>query len=462
MATYDIRLTKLPKTKPGFAFDKVSISGGKFISGGLSFSIGKKDKPVHIKARDDYVMQLRWIAKKYVVLYDVNERRAWLVDGVSALLHLVRASLKQEQGDDFSDYFLFNPDQLKEADASRVGKSAAIYVLTTAMNQKLPLHKNADDEYEETTAEKGEEQNKTSTSAKTKSTYYRFRNRVEEIYRLLEQIISYQSQASSEDGIAFKVRSSPREQLEGFDFMDVATDEDPFWPRVTTLRSTGKGWVDFVRDIQAITLFGKGFGELLRPLPGSPACPHWTEVPKGMDHLAASVSDLKDILDKHGSVTAGLWQLVDKIYWYSPDRLFEPCQCKENPAQKPCDRVQVLLPARSLRRLTKNWKSPMALGDQGAVIFGHSRTIPLKWTDRGEVKEGDPEDLSQSLGDINLGSGSSSLHVSEKNLPLDSTPAASSSKASQTLPSSKSSIPATGKRLRQQLNVFQHKEKMRK
>jgi hypothetical protein len=53
----------------------VSISGGKFISAGLSFSIGKKDKSIHIKARDDYIMQLKWIAKKYVVLYDVDDRR---------------------------------------------------------------------------------------------------------------------------------------------------------------------------------------------------------------------------------------------------------------------------------------------------------------------------------------------------------------------------------------------------
>jgi hypothetical protein len=75
LASYDIRSAKLPKPKPGFAFEKVSISGGKFISAGLSFSIGKKDKSIHIKARDDYIMQLKWIAKKYVVLYDVDDRR---------------------------------------------------------------------------------------------------------------------------------------------------------------------------------------------------------------------------------------------------------------------------------------------------------------------------------------------------------------------------------------------------
>jgi hypothetical protein len=50
-------------------------------------------------------------------------------------------------------------------------------------------------------------------------------------------------------------------------------------------------------------------------------------VPKDLDHLAASVSDLNDILNKWGNITATLWQLVDKIYWHSPDRLFESYQC---------------------------------------------------------------------------------------------------------------------------------------
>ena len=403
-------------------------------------------------------MQLKWIAKKYVILYDVEDKRAWLVDGVSALLHLVRASLKHEQGDDFSDTFLFRPEQLKEADGSRVGKHAAIFVLTQAMNQNLPLHRNADDEFEETSAEQGE-QSKTTRTTKSKSTHYRLRSRVEEIYHLLEQIIAYQSQASSEDGIAFKVRASPREQLEGFDFMDVATDEDPFWPRVTTLRSTGKGWVDFIREIQAITLFGRGFGELLKPAQEPAPCMWWKEVPKKTDHLTASVSDLRDILEKWGNTTEALWQLVDKIYWHNPDRLFEPCQCGTNSTGKSCDRVQVLLPAKFLHRFIRKWKSPATLGNQGAVIFGHSRTIPLRWSDRGDVKEGDPEDLAVSLSNVSIGTDDSP-QSSVKSLVLESSPASSSPGLSQTLPSSTEIGPGVGTRRRRH-SRFEALKKMR-
>ena len=323
------------------------------MSAGLFFSLGKKDKPIHIKARDDYIMHLRWISKKYVVLYDIDDLKVWLVDGVSMLLHLVHASLKHEQGGDFSDSFLFRPDQVKKANMTRVGKSAAIFVLTQAMNHNLPLHKNTDDEFEETPAEQGGAQNKITTITKLKSTHNRLRNRVEEIYHLLEYIIAYQSQVSSEDGIAFRVRASLQEQLEGFDFMDVATEEHPFWPRITTLYSTGKGWTDFVRELQAITLFGNGFGELFKPTGASAPCARWKEVPKNLNHLAASVSDLKDILDKWSNTTATLSQLVDKIYWHRPDKLLEPCQRGKGLAGKPCDRVQVLLPSKFLRRFVR-------------------------------------------------------------------------------------------------------------
>ena len=129
-------------------------------------------------------------------------------------------------------------------DTSKVGKHAAISVLMNAHNQALPLHKNTDECSEETSIE--QESQETGTTTKIKSTYYRLKDRVEQVFVLLEQMIDYQAQASSEDGIAFKIRKSPRERLEGYDFMDVATDEDPIWPRSITLKTIGTGWVDFV------------------------------------------------------------------------------------------------------------------------------------------------------------------------------------------------------------------------
>ena len=405
-ANYSIAWSQLPKTHQGCAFEKVTISGGQFVSAGASFLIGKKDNPVFVRARDDYLSQLRWISKKFVILYDVGDRRAWMVDGVSALLHLVRASLKQNQEDDFTDLFLFDPRDLVEADPGRVGKAAAIAVLTNDRNRNIRLHRGPDDSYEEETTKQG---GGIERVTKRKTTFYCFKDRVDHIYHILEQMIAHQSQVDSQDGVGFKVKTSPRRQLEGFDFMDIASDEDPLWPRVMTLASMGVGWVDFARAMHAITLFGHGFGDLFKSSSDSQICAHWNEVPKGLDYLAVCVSDVKEILKKRGCTISNPWRLVDDIRWHNPEKIFGPCKrSRKSAMQKCCDRAQVLLPSRLPSLWARNYRSPSRLEDAGAVIFGHNRKLPLRWGDSGDPEEGEPsasnENLSVSPSDSGIGS----------------------------------------------------------
>jgi hypothetical protein len=113
-----------------------------FITGGVSCVLGKKDKAVHIRGRDDYIMRLKWISKKSVVLYDVLDRRAWMVDGVTALLHLVRASLHHDKYDDFKELSLYDDNLLQEpCGPGAGGKRTSISVLTNENNISLALHK---------------------------------------------------------------------------------------------------------------------------------------------------------------------------------------------------------------------------------------------------------------------------------------------------------------------------------
>lgn len=403
-ANYSINWSGLPKPHKGCAFEKITISGGKYISAGISCAIGKKDKPVHFKAREDYMTQLKWLEKKFVVLYDLVDRRGWLVDGVSALLHLVRASLRNDIHDSFRHLFLFKQENLKEADSACTGKAAAIAVLTNTLNQNLKLYQKPEDIYEEETVQKEGNSEKVD---KTKRSFFCLKDRVDQIYHLLEQIIAHQSQVNSEDGVGFRMKYTPRRQLEGFDFMDIASDEDPFWPRVTTLRATGAGWVDFARALHAITLFGEGFGELIKAHDESQLCSSWSEVPKGMDFLAVCNSDLGEILRKRGNNRGTIWRLVDDIYWHQPGQSFALCQCAETKSSKICcDRVQVLLPARFPRLWSRKFCSPPELPSSGAVIFGHSWKFPLLWGDHGEPEEGEPaeDSLSDSFNDSALGS----------------------------------------------------------
>jgi len=77
-ARYNIGRTGLPRPHAGCLLEKISISGGKIITGGATFAVGVKDTPIHL-TRNGYIPNLKWIATKYVVLWDTADRRGWLV-----------------------------------------------------------------------------------------------------------------------------------------------------------------------------------------------------------------------------------------------------------------------------------------------------------------------------------------------------------------------------------------------
>jgi hypothetical protein len=129
--------------------------------------MGHREKPVHV-SRDGYVPKLKWISKKFVVLWDEEDKRGWLVNGTSALLHLLRASLEHNRTDKFKSAFLFKSEEMKEASIPYTADSA-IDVLLNPKNMKLEIY-----------PEKGE-------------MYLRLEDRVEHFYNILEKIIDHQA-----------------------------------------------------------------------------------------------------------------------------------------------------------------------------------------------------------------------------------------------------------------------------
>lgn len=333
-ADYDIGWSGLKTPYHGDRLSRKTVGRG-LRAGSENFHFGLKDLPKR-HVGDQYFKQLMWIAGKFVVLFDVKDGRAWMFDGASSLLHLVRASLRFSQQDDFSDQFLFKSDTMEEAPPNKTGKAAAIWVLTNETNKTIKL-------YDPTEC---------------------LKDRIEDILFTLEEIASYQEQAESGD--------VPPHQLEGFDFNAVAMAEERIKPRITELPAKGRGWVDFTKAIHAMNLFGSGFGELIRPTLNQKACSFWDRVPKAENHLAASVSDIMRIQQREGSTKGGLSRLVDNIYWHKPDQIFEACVCVSENAERHSDRVQILIPRGNLEVDDTALQSPGSLAPDGAVIFGHN------------------------------------------------------------------------------------------
>jgi hypothetical protein len=148
-ARYNIDGTGLPRPHAGCILEKVSISGGKIIIGGVTSAVAVKDIPLHL-TRNGYIPKLRWIATKYVVLWDEADKRGWLVNGISALLHLVRASLKHYSTDDFS--FAFQFDSSKMHDTTEHKPNSAHKVLANDNNKELEIYPGRSERFEEVEA----------------------------------------------------------------------------------------------------------------------------------------------------------------------------------------------------------------------------------------------------------------------------------------------------------------------
>lgn len=328
------------------------------------------------------------------------------MNGTSALLHLVRASLEHWSQDDFKASFCFDPSKMVNYPQYK-GNSAS-RVLSDPDNRSLVIYQGKTEICEEEeTRYKGKEK-EDSRAEKKKRGYYLFEDLVELRFTALEQIIDHQEHLAGKNGMNLKVRI--RKHLEGWDFAEIAKDDSPR-PHVATLRALGYGWVDFIRSIGAVTLFGTGFGDIIQPQGVRLLCQNWKQVPAYQYYLAVTTYDLQNIMDTFGDSDTD--RPVLNLAWHSPDALAAAwqCQCQEHEqsgrvfelSEGHRSPVQVFAPTRS--RLILPLRGPGELYPNGAVIFGHHFAWKYRWRDAGNegVEEGLPTDSTQPASRLQRG-----------------------------------------------------------
>jgi hypothetical protein len=428
------------------SIDRLTLSGGYYITASSSIAIGRHQKPTRGLPQTVYQKQLDWVSRQHVVLFDVGDRRAWLVNGRSALLHLVRASLERPEMM-HTRGFLFDPSALEEPDPTITGIQAVRFVLEseenkyskilklddeitgkpkkviitrthtdniqpantssnanetwalfgffsecltrlrkrswwtpvrTIANLTLPLyglwvftywtywwvpvkaliklvfliygiwalfrvyHINKIDSWGhevlsevnleaftvflvESTGElwsiaNGYLHPDENEDEKREVKYHYFKDEVSHVYKWLEQLDSEFKNRKCQDGISV----SRGDQLTGYKFLDLTNGKSTLEPKMIRLESRGKSWIESVSKAHAITLFGSGFGELLKPLDkDTTLCSYWKEVPKEKDYLAVSVEDLTRLLRE------------EQLGIERSHGLFKPCDCSR---KKHCER----------------------------------------------------------------------------------------------------------------------------
>ena len=313
------------------------------------------------------------LSTSFVVFYDIRDHRAWLSNGLHALLHLVRASLKHDQEGELAAECLFRASDLIE-DPDPSNPHAAANFLRNQENLVLPIFRGSDELRVEVATSGG-----VATKTEYRSTgRVLLMDRITYLASVLEELIGHQASVNEfPGGIALKL---PREKLEGFRFMDIAARRagTPRVVRLDALGSVGKTWMDFIRSIKAVTLFGEGFGELMEPASNSSnVCPQWRTLPKKGDHLAVSSFDLSKILRQEGDAEACPPKLAPGVFW-QPTALFEPCACLDR-KRKSCDPVQALLSESWFKGAAKKSSRAMKLydmiGKTSAIVFGRNSIL---------------------------------------------------------------------------------------
>ena len=326
---------------------------------GFTVGRGKKDDPLRIDPGSCYRKMVGWAAGTNVILYDARDRQAWLTDGASTLLHLSRAQLSLDIFEDV-DLQKYRPP---DSSAARSGCQRA---LLDEANRMLEV----DREYLGTTEERTIINGACETKTVVKHRTICFQDMVKDNWRILNQIFSL-----SKPPTGVELPTSIRKHIEGFDFVDIVHSAEGMTRRTMPLGAHGRAWLDFARAIDAITLFGIGFGQLIVPSTGSNRlCEYWNRVPKGLDYLTTSVTHLLQLRERFDGQERHYepMELCNGIYWHRGHQLFEHCNgCT---TAQPCDRVQSLqTPIFGTKFNPGSMKDSLA----GAVVFGKAACRPL-------------------------------------------------------------------------------------
>ena len=85
-------------------------------------------------------------------------------------------------------------------------------------------------------------------------------------------------------------------------------------------------WVDVIKVMNALVLFGSGFGELIKPKDSKGPCSPSRSVLVAMNYLAALGCDLKQILKDCGNESGNVWRVGGGVVcWDTPSYIFNTC-----------------------------------------------------------------------------------------------------------------------------------------
>ncbi|KAH7067031.1 hypothetical protein BKA63DRAFT_425181 [Paraphoma chrysanthemicola] len=402
-ARYDIKDSRLTRASPHSMLHKADLFKDEpiadvntiLISGDMELFktplVAQQGNITFLKPRSKqkpyvFVDRIRDISRQHVVLWDVQDQRGWLVNGSTALLHVLRANLEFRRRDEFGSGCLFEPRTMVEASEPGLSYSAS-QVLKNVSNRTLTVH-----------------QEDGTTSDERGNAILRLEALIEEFREALVKLGALQRKYN--EITAMQRSSGDSECLEGWDFRDLAIQRKDCYPRVSSPIPISQSWALLLRSLNAVTIFGRDLGDLIVPYKDCSPCGHWVQLPSKQYYLAALVFDLHKIMDNEsGSEHTSPRTLTSDLEWHDSGEKYDSCSCTGISTEKHADLVQLIGPLRSSQVQDGN---TLALYERGAVIFG-----PQKETWKRNEKLESTGDVITRDGEGHISGENQSISIEE-------------------------------------------------
>lgn len=373
--SYDIRTTIANQVRTTDALHDCILSPVNTVPNTQPFHILRDQYP-YFHEPEQLPRMMRRLSGRFVCFWDASDRRAWLTDGIGALAHLVRASMRNDE-QRTPQFVTLQPHQLEEP-CDPYSFSAPADFLCDAKNQNAEILKFP---------------HKGTFKVET------FEDRVSQLYHVLDVAFTYCEERRK------ALKRSTRGVLEGWNFYDlVGRRDDPHRARRFKIGSDGRGWVEMLRDISALTLAGSGFGELMTPVISgvNSVCSAWANLPRDQYYLATSTHFLKQIMLRcYGNIDSHPERLTKALCWIMPKDSFECCGCKKGASGT--GHIQMIWPYKNLANIHHLCKIESTHCENSSiVVFGYNHLHRWYWPDRGPPVEGSPpvvvrtEDITDS------------------------------------------------------------------
>ncbi|KAK4893951.1 hypothetical protein LTR27_007757 [Elasticomyces elasticus] len=309
-------------TEAGCVLENVTIGVSKILAFSAKLSIGSKDMRHASPISEDYKQRILQLEVVRVVFYDTSGKRAWMVNGADALLHITRAYLTSPHAPPARHHISERlAAQFVHREVSTERPQKAYDVLCDPNNLKIRICP------EREAVANGEVPRHVEHSEDPAGTC--LEDLVAHFAELLWDMLGHQHKVQAAQKGSVAVPKWPfKAKLEGFGFADVVSLQPLLQPRFAELSFFGPSWLKATDLAGTINIIGSGFGELIMSRDECQSC---TGVPPGRDFLATSTEILRQIAEYTGGDCQNHLQLGRGIFWNKPNDAYanaESIRCR--------------------------------------------------------------------------------------------------------------------------------------